>query len=84
MNTRSDFIRDRTRGRLSPRAVQVLDYLQAKGNASSREALLDIDINSGSFTKRISELRKAGYKITAQVHRHPVSKRRYVRYTYHI
>lgn len=68
--------------RLSPRAKEVLDYLQRKGTASAREALLDIDINSGSFTRRITELRDAGYKIDAENKRHPVSNRLYKRYTY--
>lgn len=68
--------------KLTNRAKQVLDYLQTKGNASAREALLDIDINSGSFTRRITELRDAGYKITSETRYHPVSGRRYKRYTY--
>lgn len=67
---------------LTKRAREVLDYLQAKGDASPRDALLDIDINSGSFTKRISELRAAGYKITDTTNRHYVSGRRYKRYFY--
>lgn len=68
--------------KLTKRATQVLDYLQVKGDASAREAMLDIDINSGSFTKRISELREAGYTITSQFRYHPVSGRRYKRYFY--
>lgn len=68
--------------KLSPRAKEVLDYLQAKGTASPREALLDLDINSGSFTRRITELRAAGYQITAERKRHPVSRRQYNVYTY--
>lgn len=67
---------------LSPRAQEVLDYLQKKGSASPREALLDIDINSGSFTRRITELRDAGYPITSETKRHPVTKRQYAVYTY--
>lgn len=67
---------------LSPRAREVLDYLQAKGTASPREALLDRDINSGSFTRRITELRDAGYEITDDWKKHPVSGRRYKVYTY--
>lgn len=66
---------------LTPRAKEVLDYLQAKGTASPREALLDLDINSGSFTRRITELQDAGYKIASQFHTHPVSGRQYKRYT---
>jgi DNA-binding IclR family transcriptional regulator len=70
------------RSKLTARAVEVLDYLQTKGTASAREALLDIDINSGSFTRRITELRDAGFTITDETKRHPVSNRRYKRYTY--
>ena len=67
---------------LTPRAKEVLDYLQAKGSASPREALLDLDINSGSLTRRITELRDAGYEIGAVAKRHPVSRRRYTVYSY--
>jgi hypothetical protein len=67
---------------LTKRAREVLDYLQAKGDASPRDALLDIDINSGSFTKRISELRAAGYPITDKISRHHITGRRYKRYFY--
>lgn len=67
---------------LTPRAREVLDYLQAKGSASPREALLDLDINSGSLTRRITELRDAGYEIGGVAKRHPVSLRRYTVYTY--
>ena len=68
--------------KLSPRAKEVLDYLQAKGTASPREALLDLDINSGSFTRRITELKDAGYRITSERKRHPISGRQYAVYTY--
>ena len=68
--------------KLTPRAKQVLDYLQRKGTASPREALLDLDINSGSFTRRITELRDAAYPITTATKRHPVTGRRYNVYTY--
>jgi DNA-binding MarR family transcriptional regulator len=67
---------------LSPRAKEVLDYLQTKGRTSPREALLDIDINSGSFTRRITELKDAGFPIIVETKRHPVTKRRYNVYTY--
>lgn len=67
---------------LTPRAKEVLDYLQAKGTSSPREALLDLDINSGSFTRRITELKAAGYPITVATKRHPISLRRYNVYTY--
>ena len=68
--------------KLSPRAKEVLDYLQVKGSASPREFLLDIDINSGSLTRRVTELRDAGYDIQGTEKKHPVSNRRYTVYTY--
>ena len=67
---------------LTPRAREVLDYLQAKGRTTPREALLDLDINSGSFTRRITELKDAGYPIEVTTARHPISRRRYNVYTY--
>jgi len=68
--------------KLTRRAKEVLDYLQRKGSASPREALLDIDINSGSFTRRITELKDAGYLIDVATKNHPVSGRRYNVYTF--
>lgn len=69
-----------TTRRLSPLAGKVLEYLQTKGNASPLEVTLDLGINSGSFTRRITELRSAGYPIEDQVKYHPVTHRRYKRY----
>jgi DNA-binding MarR family transcriptional regulator len=67
---------------ITPLAKQVLDYLQTAGDASPRDASNDLGINSGSFTRRITELRDAGYKITDEWRRHPVTGRRYKRYFY--
>ena len=68
--------------KLTKRAIQVLDYLHTKGRATLREALLDIDINSGSFTRRITEIHDAGYGVTVESHRHPTTNRLYRSYTY--
>lgn len=69
-----------TTRRLTPLAAKVLDYLQTKGNASPLEVTLDLGINSGSFTRRITELRGVGYPIEDTVKYHPVTGRRYKRY----
>lgn len=66
--------------KLTKRAREVLDYLQKKGSASSREFLLDIDINSGSLTRRITELRDAGYPVSRTTRTHPITGRRYAVY----
>jgi hypothetical protein len=68
--------------KLPPATRRVLDYLQEKGDASTRDALLDISINSGSFTKRISELTRLGHQIAGVFLSHPTTGQRYKRYTY--
>ena len=70
--------------KLTPRAKEVLDYLQLKGRTTPREALLDLDINSGSFTRRITELLDAGYPIEVTSGKHPITRRRYGVYTYDV
>lgn len=42
--------------------MRIIEYMRANGKISSREAFYDLGIIS--FTKRISELRRMGYKIT--------------------
>ena len=68
--------------KISPLAAEILDYLQTKGDASPLEVTLDKGVNSGSFTRRISELREAGYPITDEYRQHPITGRRYKRYFY--
>jgi len=45
---------------------------------TQREAMLDYSIQS--FTKRISELRKSGYRIDGVKGKHPVTGQQYTRY----
>jgi DNA-binding MarR family transcriptional regulator len=68
--------------KLSPLAKRVLNYLQRKGSASPLEVTLDLGVNSGSFTRRVTELRQAGYPITDEWRTHPVTGRQYKRYFY--
>lgn len=68
--------------KLTKRAKEVLDYLQKKGSASAREALLDIDITSASLARRITELRDAKYPIASVQRTHPVTGRRYTVYSF--
>lgn len=76
--------RPRKTRKLTPLAQKVLDYLQAKGDASPLEVTLDLGINSGSFTRRITELRNAGYRITDEWRQHPITGRQYKRYFYRL
>ena len=57
----------------------ILTHLRASKGLTLREALLDYSIQS--FPKRISELRKLGYRIDGIAGRHPVTNQRYTRYT---
>lgn len=69
--------------KLTPLAKKVLDYLQTKGSASTRDAYLDLnEITANSWSRRITELRSAGYRITQRQDRHPTTGRLYTVYTY--
>lgn len=68
--------------KLTPLAKKVLQYLVDKGTATPREALLDLGVNSGSFTRRITEIRDAGYSVTDVTKRHPTTGQRYKEYTF--
>ena len=59
--------------------TMILKHLRASKGITLREALIDYSIQS--FTKRISELRKLGYRIDGIAGRHPVTNQRYTRYT---
>lgn len=56
----------------------ILDHMKRAGSITMREALLDYSIQS--LTKRISELRQAGYKIKTEHKFHPTTGQRYARY----
>jgi len=56
----------------------IIDHLKRTGSITMREALLDYSVQS--LTKRISELRKAGYKIETEHKQHPTTGQRYARY----
>jgi biotin operon repressor len=57
---------------------KILTHLRATKGLTLREAMLDYSIQS--FTKRISELRKAGYRIDGVKGKHPVTGQQYTRY----
>lgn len=58
--------------------TQILEHMKRTGSITMREALLDYSIQS--LTKRISELRQAGYKIETEHKHHPTTGQRYARY----
>ena len=60
---------------------KVLGYIIKNGSISAREALLDLDITSASLTRRICDLEEKGVAIVRTQKKHPVTGKRYTRYT---
>ena len=58
--------------------TMILDHMKRTGSITMREALLDYSIQS--LTKRISDLRKMGYRIKTERRLHPTTGQRYARY----
>ena len=58
--------------------AKIIAHLRATKGLTLREAMLDYSIQS--FTKRISELRKAGYRIDSVKGNHPMTGQQYTRY----
>jgi queuine/archaeosine tRNA-ribosyltransferase len=65
---------------LTPQARTVLKHLSNVGTITGREALLDHSVQS--LTRRITEIRDAGYNISAQWRKHPLTGQRYTRYSF--
>ena len=58
--------------------TQILNHLRKTKGLTQREAMIDYSIQS--FTKRISELRKLGFRIDGVKGVHPITGQRYTRY----
>jgi hypothetical protein len=67
-----------TRPRLKPQTQTLLNHLIRAGTITFREAVMDHSIQS--LTKRVQELRAAGYPVTSKWKRHPITKQRYTEY----
>jgi hypothetical protein len=64
--------------RLKPQTQTVLNHLRKTGSITFREAVADHSVQS--LTKRIQELRAAGFPINTKFKRHPLTKQRYAEY----
>jgi hypothetical protein len=58
---------------------QILKHLRKAGSISQREAIIDHSIQS--LTRRITDLRDAGFNIESHWKKHPVTGQYYTRYT---
>lgn len=59
---------------------RILKHLRKAGSITVREALIDLHVQS--LTKRINELREAGWDIISTTKFHPVTGQKYVRYSF--
>ena len=67
---------------LSPLARKILGFMEKNGSITAREAYLELqETTSGSLTRRISEMREAGIPVKRVRKLHPVTGRRYTRYS---
>lgn len=66
--------------RLSPQARTVVKHMNETGTITQREALLDHGVQS--LTRRITEIRDAGFSVHTVWKNHPVTGQRYARYTF--
>jgi hypothetical protein len=64
---------------LTPQSRVVLTHLRNTGTITQREALMDHSVQS--LTRRITEIRDAGYKVIGNWKKHPLTGQRYMRYS---
>ena len=66
------------RTRLSPQCQQILAHIQAAGHITRRDAMLNYGIMS--ISRRITDLKEAGYDVTFEDRHNPGTGQRYRRY----
>lgn len=65
---------------LTPQAQTVLRHLYKTGSITQREAIMDHSVQS--LTRRIADIRSAGFKVEGEWRFHPITNQRYMRYSY--
>jgi len=70
---------------LSPQARAVFAHIERAGSISAREAMNDYGITSATLARRICDIdaavRNSGHKIKRESKKHPITQRRYTRYS---
>lgn len=67
---------------MTPLAHKVLSFIETHGSISSQDAFLHMqEMPSGSLTRRITEIKDAGYPIVAETRANPITRKRYTRYS---
>lgn len=79
----TQFQEDSRFGDLPPLAQRVMRFAAQNGSISTREAFLDLDTGQASFTKRVTQIERAGYHVERVRRTHPVTGRQYTRYYFY-
>ena len=66
---------------LSQQAQTVYQHMSRAGSISAREAMDDHGMTSAALTRRICDLEEAGYGILRVSKVHPITAKRYTRYS---
>ena len=67
-------------GTMTPQAITVFNHLLTAGEITQRQALLDHSVQS--LTRRITEIRDAGFPIDGVWKKNPITGQRYMRYSF--
>ncbi|WP_339771467.1 helix-turn-helix domain-containing protein [uncultured Pseudosulfitobacter sp.] len=62
-------------------AKTIVAYMEKNGSISARAAAADLDITSASLTRRLTDIEDAGIPIKRERRVHPVTGKRYTRYS---
>ena len=65
---------------LTPQAKTILNHLNEAGTITQREAIMDHSVQS--LTRRITEIRDAGFSVPGVWKVHPTTGQRYMRYSF--
>lgn len=65
---------------LSPQAYIVFSHIELTGSITQREAIMDHSVQS--LTRRITELKDKGFRISREDKKHPITGQRYARYSF--
>lgn len=66
---------------LTPQAKQIVSHMRRAGSISMREAMNDYGIAGGTLTRRITDIKKAGFSVSSEKRKHPMTGQSFTRYT---
>lgn len=66
---------------MTPLAHRVLSFIETHGYITAERAWDFLRVPSGSLTRRVTEIVKAGYPVAKKLTTNPIDGRRYTRYS---